>query len=236
MAMLGCLRPADAILHAGERDLYRILERFFSVEEYLEMRELQKTYGLIISGSAALQLFEHKAFMDSDLDLYTSCSSGPNVIDWLEEIGYMFMPSKSHTLDIKEAFEFAITHPYASNEYGPEGTLSGISGVFCFRRSACSQEVQVIVANEPIPNIVLKFHSSKSCTSQVNIAYNITTPLSPSFHTATPPVSALPLMDSGSHEHHFLLEGILAISVADISNTTIGCSGCDHFQGLRCVG
>jgi hypothetical protein len=148
----------DAVLSYNERAfrIEKILSRYFEPLEIITFRKLQFKTGLLISGSSALQFFDCTVY-DSDLDLYVSFDRCPAVIDFLQEIGYVYRPTVAQPRDLVEAFRAAVQgHPI--NQVYASG---GISIVVSFSRRG--QQVQLIVCTYSPFQVILGFHSSKPC-------------------------------------------------------------------------
>ena len=70
----------------------RILSRFFA--DPVAFRALQARTGTLISGSSALQFFARTFYPESDLDLYIHSNWLPDVVEWMVQEGYVFVPAE----------------------------------------------------------------------------------------------------------------------------------------------
>jgi len=69
-----------------------ILGAYFTSAQTLEFHRLQCETGMFISGSAALQFFDHTVYPGSNLDLYVKMWFHVPIAHWLEKIGYDYVP------------------------------------------------------------------------------------------------------------------------------------------------
>lgn len=90
-----CIRLAGAA--AASTESKKQLERYFTVAETAEFRQLQASAGILISGSTAVQFFQQESYPDSDLNLYVEHDHHVEFIRWLLEIGYGYVTSASIT-------------------------------------------------------------------------------------------------------------------------------------------
>ncbi|KAK0451283.1 uncharacterized protein EV420DRAFT_1560053 [Desarmillaria tabescens] len=142
--------------------LNKYLLPYFTEDQIASFRALQKELGILISGSTAIQFFEHDAgeYEDSDLDLYVNHSRCYEVEAFLRKAGYRFRPRKSQ----QETFEAnAGLVDWLMNFIFFEPTSSyanpAIAGVFDFYNAA-DKKVQLITAKYAPVDVILHFHST----------------------------------------------------------------------------
>jgi hypothetical protein len=138
------------------------LEPYFTPSETNQFRIIQAFTGLLVSGSAAFQLFIRRSRCDprvstSDLDLYMEHRYGLIVGKFLVWCQYEFVAR----LDQFRDFAMAVTEVegkirgYADRNYS-DGR--GFAGVYNFVKGG--MKIQLITARNSALDIVLNFHSS----------------------------------------------------------------------------
>lgn len=144
----------------------RLLARFFS--DPLAFRALQARTGTLISGSFALQFFARTFYPDSDLDLYIPKDWLLDVVEWLVEEGYTFVPVRGQPTDWREAVNQGSKHPlFQSVKIQEEYTDKSISVVLNLSKPARAEDgasplkIQCIVAFRGPMQTILSFHSSE---------------------------------------------------------------------------
>ncbi|KAF5356596.1 hypothetical protein D9758_008236 [Tetrapyrgos nigripes] len=130
----------------------KILSRYFETLEINQFRKLQFLTGMLVSGSSALQFFDCSIY-DSDLDLYVAFELASAVIDFLQEIGYVYRPTTAQPKDLKRTLDAAALGNIISREYS-----GGISAVISFSRHG--QHVQLILCVHCPIQVILGFHST----------------------------------------------------------------------------
>jgi hypothetical protein len=135
-------------------DIETRLTTFFLMAEVAHFRFLQAIYGVIISGSFALQFFARKHYEGSDLDLYVEHRYGFPLCVWLDSIGFTCTSST----DFKDQYLTGRrrTNTYSRGSY--YGTSANMFTVLKFVRR--NKEVQVIVTKINVMEQILYFHSS----------------------------------------------------------------------------
>jgi hypothetical protein len=150
-------------------DIKKRLSRFFSSDEILHFRHWQASTGLLISGSTALQFFDRTEYPDSDLDIYIEQKYALPVANWLQRIGYTFVPRKQQDPDLQEAFDETPlglhkgANIFPSEEIGYFGR--GVGGVFNFHKYHPERKIQLITSLHSPMEIILNFHSSANSYS-----------------------------------------------------------------------
>ncbi|TFK60681.1 hypothetical protein BDN72DRAFT_779087, partial [Pluteus cervinus] len=71
----------------------RVLSRFLTTSEYDSLRPMQCQSGLLVVGSAALNVFDPTTQIARGLDLMVHTNFKEEVEDWLKSIGYNTLPS-----------------------------------------------------------------------------------------------------------------------------------------------
>jgi hypothetical protein len=148
------------------------LQRFFT--DPLAFRWLQAQTGTLISGSSALQFFDHTFYPESDLDLYTFPAQTRRVCSMLVEMeGYSLLPGPhSDALSIRladaDAPPWGAAFPRVDlawlDMHATGYCLASIGAVYSFEKE---QDVgpplclQVIPARNCPLQCILGFHSSK---------------------------------------------------------------------------
>ncbi|TCD68624.1 hypothetical protein EIP91_010279 [Steccherinum ochraceum] len=161
-------------------NINRFLERYFA--DPVAFRSLQARTGTLVSGSSALQFLARLFYPESDLDLYVQSACDKEVMDWLLQEGYVFVPNAKQPRDLDEAIavakegafrgEFFMVNPH--DEYEDDS----IEAVYTFTKqidrgsSVTKLKVQCIVARQATMHVILSFHST--CVMNVishNMAY-----------------------------------------------------------------
>lgn len=157
----------------------RILSRFFV--DPLAFRALQARTGTLISGSSALQFFARTFYPESDLDLYIHSNWLPDVVEWIVQQGYVFVPAEGQPADWKEAAKWGRERSSFSflvnNEMSVEYRDRSISVVLTLSKPSVveggpERRVQCIAALRGPMQTILSFHSSKSSHSHPHYVSN----------------------------------------------------------------
>ncbi|KAF9072154.1 hypothetical protein BDP27DRAFT_1218029, partial [Rhodocollybia butyracea] len=142
--------------------IFTVLELYFTPTETNKFRIIQAFTGLLISGSAAFQLFIHRSrcdlcFNTSDLDLYVEHRYSLIVGKFLVWCRYEFVARP----DQSQNFAMAVTEVegkicgYADRNYS---NGRGFAGVYNFVKGG--MKIQLITARNSVLDIVLNFHST----------------------------------------------------------------------------
>ncbi|KAJ7358000.1 hypothetical protein DFH08DRAFT_847679 [Mycena albidolilacea] len=137
--------------------LSKFLLRFFPALPAAEFRALQKETGMVISGSAAIQVLENEFWDGSDLDLYVEDNHDDDknvtrVAEFILSHGCIFQPMKTRS-DVRAEPNLHSKRPAAQGF----DFAGGISAVFTFIQGA--SKVQVISTRCPVLSLILMFHS-----------------------------------------------------------------------------
>ena len=159
LAALACLnRSINSEIRAYSRRAFTIksvLSPFFA--DCDSFREMQSRTGTLISGSAALQLFERTTYADADLDIYVEHRYALEVVQFLALCDYIFTPREGQEHTPEQTLEDMEELLDAGHYLG-----QGIANVLDFSRN--DKKIQVIVAKRSPLDIILHFHSSQ-CSS-----------------------------------------------------------------------
>ncbi|KAH8801906.1 hypothetical protein DL96DRAFT_1634551 [Flagelloscypha sp. PMI_526] len=143
----------------------RILSRFFTPEEIIELRRIQAETDFVISGSAAVQFFERISYPNSDLDLYIDEQQMEKLALFMEKSGYAFKKTPSQPDNILTVLQQRDTWVTISgeeqDEYGWDG--QSIMTVLSFEKQLPTghiRKVQAIVSTCEVIATVLAFHST----------------------------------------------------------------------------
>jgi hypothetical protein len=120
-----------------------------------EFRALQKETGMVISGSAAIQVLENEFWDGSDLDLYVEDNDDDDknvtrVAEFILSHGYIFQPSENQigrAGGTKPSFQAACSTGVPDYDFA-----GGISAVFTFIQGA--SKVQVISTRCPVLSLI----------------------------------------------------------------------------------
>jgi hypothetical protein len=141
--------------------LERLLNRYLSDKEILELRCLQFRTGAIISGSTALQFLDRSFYPNSDLDIYVQQDYKQEIASWLGIIGYKMLPTKGstktnlqHTMDEMAQLSDVPIVPPSSTIY------PGSFAILEFSRGFSENKVQLMITEGSPVASVLNFHSS----------------------------------------------------------------------------
>ena len=141
--------------------LSRILGPYLSSAVQIEeFREMMHITGAIISGTSALQVFAWVHYDESDLDLYVESSRSPMVSSCLINLGYSKLET---TIGTKDRLDPGDGYPGKTE----------IQQVESYRKEGWNRIIQLInTVREPV-FAILQFHSSKTRSIILNIAYRI---------------------------------------------------------------
>ncbi|KAJ7357998.1 hypothetical protein DFH08DRAFT_847675 [Mycena albidolilacea] len=134
--------------------LSKFLLRYFSSPA--EFRALQKRTGMVISGSAAIQVLVNKFWEESDLDLYVEHKNVVPVAAFVLSQGYDFQPSE---IQIKRADGVSPSFQKAS-ELVMDYDFTGIAAMAVYTFAQGTRKVQVISTRCPVLRLILMFHST----------------------------------------------------------------------------
>lgn len=145
----------------------RFLGQYFTFDEIIHFREFQAITGTIISGSTAVQFFERDVYTPSDLDLYVEHQAARPMTQWLESIGYSFVPQQDgefQTLQmgLEKSADFKTADPLgisALTDGLQKGYFDAVA-VLDFKKLS-RPNIQVITSRGPPLEMVLNFHSSE---------------------------------------------------------------------------
>jgi hypothetical protein len=142
---------------------------FFALHEIPIFRFFQSIYGIVISGSFAVQFFARVVYENSDLDLYVEYQHGYKLCVWLTDIGFTCTSSSDFTRQYYTGKQ-DLDDGEAALYYGE---LGHIFTALTFMRS--QKKVQVIVTKDTIMGVITDFHSSMFTASyssyQANLLY-----------------------------------------------------------------
>lgn len=146
--------------------IYKLLDRYFVHAVSIEFRFLMRSTGAIISGSAALQLFDRTYYEKSDLDVFVNRKNARLVADWLIAHGYTFVLSDEQA-ELRATYEELIDQ---GEEFHSEVAFSSLGidnfydefEVLNFLSKENGAKIQVVATNYCPLNAVLNFHSSTS--------------------------------------------------------------------------
>ncbi|SJL14191.1 uncharacterized protein ARMOST_17646 [Armillaria ostoyae] len=141
---------------------------FFARDEDFDLfRELQRTHGVLISGSQALSVFTGERYLNSDLDLYVNHYQRGYLTNVLECVSYTscrslrppsLRPSIVHWQSMRDGDTMTLfndrTHIIARSEYADKS----IANVEEFRNGS-GVVMQVISSYGPPLDVILGFHS-----------------------------------------------------------------------------
>ena len=147
----------------------RILSRYFT--EPLAFRAVQARTGTLISGSTALQFFTRTVYPNSDLDLYISTQHVFDLIQWLVERGYTFVPGANQAQTWQEAVKTAERRASAPQLHDPipeeeDQWICLVLNLMKTSSNGASEETSqlkvqcTVVRDDPI-RAILALHSSK---------------------------------------------------------------------------
>lgn len=165
-----------------------ILEPFIPSEYIPTFRRLQKKYGLVISGSVALQFFTRVTYPESDLDLYVEYARAFEVGKWLEsEVGCTALDFHGEACPFYRTFSHCVsldyrrgrlpssetcytslpgnrrgTAPAGAGETEQNYSFKGMRAVISFLSPVNSRKVQLIICWRNVMEVILGFHSSKA--------------------------------------------------------------------------
>ncbi|KAF5315275.1 hypothetical protein D9619_007568 [Psilocybe cf. subviscida] len=142
-----------------------VLARFFKEQTQVEeLRTLMSNTGMVISGSAALQLFQRNLYADSDLDLYTPLHNAQQIADWLISKGYTFVPSVQSLPTVETAISEAVSRHTTPPLIGATpSTRRGYLRAACildFRATNPVRKIQLIASVRSVLELILGFHST----------------------------------------------------------------------------
>lgn len=120
---------------------------------------------MLISGSTALQFFDRSEYPGSDLDLYVEHRYAGVIGEWLQRLGYSFVPREK-----RQSHKFDEAHREAPpGDREGQGIFSsdgegyfgrGVAGVFNFHQYHPDRKIQLITSLYSPLEVILHFHSS----------------------------------------------------------------------------
>ncbi|KAK7445784.1 hypothetical protein VKT23_014780 [Stygiomarasmius scandens] len=145
-----------------ERKAYQfqyLYGRFFRSEDIISrFRRIQYDRGVLVSGSTVVAFMERIVYPESDLDLYTNTADVYVLVDFLEDIGYVFKPRNERNADLLSRLRSnpasRVSHDNSDFYLG-----NGIVAVFDFRQH--DEVIQVIGTSHGPFGAILSFHSSE---------------------------------------------------------------------------
>ncbi|KAK7445069.1 hypothetical protein VKT23_014931 [Stygiomarasmius scandens] len=142
-------REANIAVSSYNDRAYRLdkaYSRFLkSAAEINKFRILQYQFGVLVSGSVALQYMDCSEFLESDLDVYVCSHSAKHVEDFFKSIGYTCSPNRPFPVPVGDA---------DPNFY----RNTGISKVLNYERDG--QKVQIVATVWSPIDVILGFHST----------------------------------------------------------------------------
>lgn len=138
----------------------KLLLRYFDKEDIASFRHVQACFGVIISGSSALQFMDRTSYPGSDLDLYLEARHVNPLCRWLISRGYNYVPTRGQARYNQQVDRMLrSTHPRAPF-FAPRGeyNITGMVGVFNMKKQG--RVIQVIAARNTPLEVILSFHSS----------------------------------------------------------------------------
>lgn len=141
-------------------NINKFLLRYFNKEDAASFRHIQACYGVIISGSSALQFMDRTSYPESDLDLYVEARYLDPLCRWLISRGYNYVPTRGQVRYNQQVDRtLRSTHPRAPfSAARGEYNITGMVGVFNMKKQG--RVIQVIAARNAPLEVILSFHSS----------------------------------------------------------------------------
>lgn len=137
--------------------LRRVLGRYFSDDDILELRRIQYSTGALISGSTALQFFDRSHYPESDLDIYVGFDGRQDIALWLEEKGYSMKPN-----DENPGASLQVVLDQMERELLEDDPVYfGSFNVLEFLKNDGNAKIQLLITSGCPVASILKFHSSK---------------------------------------------------------------------------
>ncbi|KAH8801908.1 hypothetical protein DL96DRAFT_1774360 [Flagelloscypha sp. PMI_526] len=146
----------------------RSLSSFFTPQEITDFRHIQAETRLVLSGSAAVQFFEHNRnrYPDSDLDLYIEERHAEKVDLFMKVSGYTIEKAQSEPHDILTTLRRKASQ--VANSDRDEGQLYDWDiefpiTIFSFQKQLTSgqiRNVQAIVCTREVISVILALHST----------------------------------------------------------------------------
>ncbi|KAH8801866.1 hypothetical protein DL96DRAFT_1774284 [Flagelloscypha sp. PMI_526] len=159
----------------------RSLSSFFTPQEITDFRHIQAETRLVLSGSAAVQFFEHNRnrYPDSDLDLFIEERHAEKVDLFMKVSGYTIEKAQSEPHDILTTLRRKASQ--VANSDRDEGQLYDWDiefpiTVFSFQKQLTSgkiRNVQAIVCTREVISIILALHSSLCFPHKLHIFLTI---------------------------------------------------------------
>lgn len=168
-------RDAVNTFNRRAHNVNKHLKLFFG-DNYLSFRSLQARTGTLISGSVPLQILDQSIYPGSDLDIYVDLKHALEVAQWIDGMGYTFVPSMDQLPfyeDIVSARLMSLGRPPHGSKLSPSMLerksaartygFKSLGFVLSFTKTmadGAKRKVQVIAARESPMEVILNFHSS----------------------------------------------------------------------------
>lgn len=133
---------------------HRLLSGYF--EDVSSFRTLQARTRSLISGRAALHFFDRASYPSSPLDLHVHFHHRREVVHWLLDAGYTFLPSPDQSPDIDFTVAQGIVDQGGCDAIGLCGTLN-----FGMGEGESYVTIRVVVALRTPVEVILLSHSSE---------------------------------------------------------------------------
>ena len=122
---------------------------------------------MIISGSTAVQFFDHDIYANSDLDVYVEHQAARPLALWLETIGYFFIPHQDAEFQTLEmgldmSSDFRMVDPFGMTTLmdSLQKGYFDVVAILDFEK-VNRPNIQLTTSWGPPLEIVLNFHSSE---------------------------------------------------------------------------
>jgi hypothetical protein len=143
--------------------LSKFILRYFPASPLAKFRALQAETGMVISGSAAIQVLENEIWDESDLDLYVEHQNVEPVATFVLSQLYNFQPGEKQIENAggrRPTFEesYVFTVERSKMERWHDYNFDGIAAVYTFTRG--TKKVQIISTQASVVKLILSFHSS----------------------------------------------------------------------------
>ena len=146
-------------------NINKLLLRYFTDDQIEPFRLLQDKTGTLISGSAALQFFDRTFYEESDLDLFVSAPNTKELVYFIRNCGYSYVPRGGQDPDFDKAIATTTNgnRDFMGEDDYIDSLGGGMTGVWSFVRD--NKKIQVISVRHSPLAVVLTFHSSTSVIS-----------------------------------------------------------------------
>ncbi|THH14635.1 hypothetical protein EW146_g5727 [Bondarzewia mesenterica] len=219
-----CLAALSAVRAYSRHafDITRLLSRYFP--DPAAFRALQARTSMVIFGLNALDFFGRARHghvgAHSELEISVSSDMVEEVGAWLQDVGYVFVP----TLSQSDAFEYAVS--YMEDEYERREALGefvgGVAGVHHFIKSTEGLKVRVTAALRSPIEVVL----SLQCTCAMNFithetAYSLYPHATFESRVALVSTSGYDSVNEDDHEH-FIARGLTLVFEPPVTDCSYG--------------